>query len=178
MKALLFCVFGICTLTLNAADLTLQQLAAADKVAHAYVDAWLAGEYEKAVVLSDAGYAIGTASRVARQASQYIVISGELEWGKPEVCENEFVAVKFTGLTTEYSVITGKKTVWWLGLVEIAGTWKVCYVNSRTAPHNLAEIVKRRAAVREDAQSELEQNMQSYKKEVDDFRVKQRAVKK
>ena len=179
MKALLFCVFGICTLTLNAADLTPQQLAAADKVAHAYVEAWLAGDYDKAIVLADVSHAISTSGRVAAQATKYTEITEVLEWGKPEVCETEFVAIKFVSNTREYKKSTAEKKVWWLGLVEVGGNWKVCYINPFEAnrPKSLAAYVKRKAAVREDALPSFERNMKTFKKTIDDYHTKEATAK-
>jgi len=159
---ILWIVIGF-VFNLAAAQPTDAELVEASKVARGYLDAWKAGDFDKAVVLSTKDYAPMTAGRVGDHVGKYIEITEVLEWKKPEVCLNEFVAIEVE-LKTKGGRGSAQES-WWIGLASVGGKWKVCYTNPSTRPQNLGTF-KRVAATKQDGQASFKEAIENAKKKM------------
>ena len=141
----------------------------ADKVAHAYVDAWKAGDYNKAIVLADKGHSSITGVRCAEQNSKWNEVTEVLEWGKPEALPPDFVAIKFSVNATDYKG-EKRKQDWWIGLLKDDGVWKVGYLNANIRPQNMNYALHKAATV-DDGQPQYKFSLNQFTKKVADYKA-------
>ena len=146
------------------------QMAEAEKVAHSYVQYWMAGDYKQAIALADHGNVSITGVRCAEQLSKYNVINDIISWGKSEVVGNEYVAVPFSANTTKADG-TKRKQDWWIGLVNDGGAWRVFYANANNKPLTFY-YVEHKSATQDDGQPQFEYSLKSFKQKVADAQKK------